>query len=144
MKDLVIRPADETDKPCVLALAQGFATSFNVELSAFESSYSQILKSKDAQLLVAAEDDCVVGYCLAFDHRAFFANGRVTWVEEIMVTEETRRSGVGRALMASIEQWATQRQSKLVALATRRAAEFYKAIGYEESATYFRKVLADA
>ena len=29
----------------------------------------------------------------------------------------------------------------LVALATRRAAPFYRAAGYEESATYFRKVL---
>jgi hypothetical protein len=28
----------------------------------------------------------------------------------------------------------------LVALATRRAAPFYRALGYEESATYFRKV----
>jgi hypothetical protein len=28
-----------------------------------------------------------------------------------------------------------------VALATRRAAPFYRALGYEDSATYFRKVL---
>ena len=33
------------------------------------------------------------------------------------------------------------RGSRLVALATRRAARFYAALGYEESATYFRKVL---
>ena len=31
--------------------------------------------------------------------------------------------------------------AKLVALATRRAAEFYRSVGYEESATYFRKLL---
>jgi len=29
----------------------------------------------------------------------------------------------------------------LVALATRQAAPFYLSLGYEESATYFRKVL---
>jgi hypothetical protein len=29
----------------------------------------------------------------------------------------------------------------LVALASRRAADFYRALGYEESAVYFRKVL---
>jgi len=38
----------------------------------------------------------------------------------------------------------TPRRSRtcvLVALATRRAAPFYRALGYEESAVYFRKVL---
>ena len=34
-------------------------------------------------------------------------------------------------------------QFTLIALATRRAAPFYRALGYEESAAYFRKVLAD-
>jgi hypothetical protein len=29
----------------------------------------------------------------------------------------------------------------MVALATRRASDFWLAIGYEESATYFRKLL---
>jgi hypothetical protein len=29
----------------------------------------------------------------------------------------------------------------LVALATRRAAPFYRALGYQDSAVYFRKVL---
>ncbi len=31
-----------------------------------------------------------------------------------------------------------------MALATRRADKFYKAIGYSESATYFKKILFDA
>ena len=31
----------------------------------------------------------------------------------------------------------------LIALATRRAAPFYRALGYAESAVYFRKVLED-
>ena len=45
------------------------------------------------------------------------------------------------ALMAEFERWATERGAALVALATRRAAPFYLALGYEESATYFRKLL---
>ena len=35
------------------------------------------------------------------------------------------------------------RDCALVALATRRAAPFYRALGYEESAVYFRKILGD-
>jgi hypothetical protein len=39
--------------------------------------------------------------------------------------------------------WAAVRDCALVALATRRAAPFYRALGYEESAVYFRKILGD-
>lgn len=81
------------------------------------------------------------GYILAFDHVTFFANGRVAWVEEMMVTPGWRRGGVGRKLMETVEQWARERGARLVAMATRRAASFYRGVGYEESAVYFRKLL---
>lgn len=83
----------------------------------------------------------IVAYCLAFDHYAFYANGRVTWVEEIMVREDLRRKGIGKDLMESVEQWAVIRESKLIGLATRRAASFYNEIGYDESAIFFRKMI---
>jgi GNAT superfamily N-acetyltransferase len=78
---------------------------------------------------------------LGFDHYTFFANGRVAWVEELMVREPFRRQNIGQCLMQAFEAWAKARGCKLVGLATRRAAAFYQAIGYEESATYFRKLL---
>jgi GNAT superfamily N-acetyltransferase len=43
--------------------------------------------------------------------------------------------------MSAFEQWAADWGCVLVALATRRAAPFYRALGYEESAIYHRKVL---
>ena len=45
--------------------------------------------------------------------------------------------------MSAFERWAVVRDCALVALATRRAAPFYRALGYEESAVYFRKILDD-
>ena len=130
---------DDVDK--VFALASDFATSFDVEKSAFSASFQQILTDDHALLLVAADDNEVVGYCLGFEHTTFFANGRVAWVEEIMVVPSRRKDGVGRALMTEFEKWSAGRGAKLVALATRRAAGFYRAVGYEESAIYFRKLL---
>jgi hypothetical protein len=44
--------------------------------------------------------------------------------------------------MSAFESWAAARDCVLVALATRRAARFYQALGYAESAAYLRKVLA--
>jgi GNAT superfamily N-acetyltransferase len=54
-----------------------------------------------------------------------------------------RGQGTGRALMDAFEEWAAAEGCALVALATRRAAPFYLALGYDESATYFRKVLVN-
>lgn len=45
--------------------------------------------------------------------------------------------------MDAFERWAAAKGCTLIALATRRAAPFYRALGYEESAAYFRKVLVD-
>jgi GNAT superfamily N-acetyltransferase len=136
-----IRPATASDSDALFALARAFATSFAVERSAFELSLSALLQSPDAFIAVATDADRVIGYIMGFDHHTFYANGRVSWVEEIMVSEDSRRAGVGRKLMESFEIWARSRQSKLIALATRRAAAFYKSLGYEESATYFRRLL---
>ncbi|EMF91272.1 hypothetical protein LEP1GSC005_1843 [Leptospira santarosai str. ST188] len=43
--------------------------------------------------------------------------------------------------MTSFEEWGKNRGSKLIGLATRRAKDFYLALGYEESALFFRKLL---
>lgn len=83
------------------------------------------------------------GYLLGFRHLTFYANGPVGWVEEIIVRHQDRGQGLGRVVMNAFEQWAAEQGCALVALATRQAAPFYHALGYEESATYFRKVLAN-
>jgi GNAT superfamily N-acetyltransferase len=136
-----LRTAQYLDAEAILALAKSFATSFVVDDQAFSRVFSELLASPQAHLAVAEADRQLVGYILGFDHDTFFANGRVAWVEEIMVSELFRRRGIGQLLMQEFETWATARGSKLVALATRRAAPFYKALGYEESAAYFRKLL---
>ena len=44
-------------------------------------------------------------------------------------------------LLVAAEDWARRRGARYVALATRRAAPFYQALGYEDSAVYFKKPL---
>lgn len=146
-----IRPATPADVDAVQALATAFATSFRVEADAFRASFAALLAAPDAALLVAEAGDegggdgggggGVIGYVLGFVHPTFYANGPVAWVEEITVEASLRRGGVGRALMDAFETWARVRDARLVALATRRAAAFYAALGYEESAIYHRKLL---
>lgn len=124
-----------------MQLAAQFATSFVVDERSFQTAFAAALHAPDAYLAVAEIDGRIVGYVLAFRHVTFFANGPVAWVEELMVDPQHRQRGVGRQLMQRVEGWAADHDCRLVALATRRAAAFYQAIGYHESATYFRKLL---
>jgi GNAT superfamily N-acetyltransferase len=83
-----------------------------------------------------------VGYLLGSVHGTFFANGPVAWIEELMVSESVRRLGVAAKLLSYAEDWARDLPTAYVALASRRAGDFYLKMDYEESATYFRKTFA--
>jgi GNAT superfamily N-acetyltransferase len=136
-----IRSATAGDADAVAGLAAELAQSFTFARTGFDRSYPALLAADDACLLLAVDGQQHLGYLLGFQHLTFYANGPVAWVEEVLVREQERGRGTGRALMDAFEQWATARGCALIALATRRAAPFYRALGYEESASYFRKVL---
>ncbi|MBE1585582.1 GNAT family N-acetyltransferase [Nonomuraea angiospora] len=139
--DLLIRRAEKADADEVFALAREFGLTFRPERGAFDAALPELLANEDALLLAAVVGGRVQGYLLGFVHLTLFANGPVAWVEEAMVGSGARRQGIGRALLEEFERWARSREAGYVAMATRRAPEFYHALGYEASATFFRKVL---
>jgi|ERR1035437_559933 GNAT superfamily N-acetyltransferase len=137
-----IRPATVDDVDAVSALARSLATTFVLEDDAFRAAFGRLSERDDVRLLVAVRNgQVVIGYLLGFVHDAFFANGPVAWIEEMCVSEPQRRRGVGLALEEEFALWAKDQGTKLIALATRRAASFYSALSYEDSATYFRRIL---
>jgi GNAT superfamily N-acetyltransferase len=136
-----VRRAGAGDIDGVAALAAELALSFQFSPEQFRVSYPALLAADGACLLLAADGGECAGYLLGFRHLTFYANGPVAWVEEVVVRGRDRGHGIGAALMDAFEGWAAAEGCALVALATRRAAPFYRALGYEESATYFRKVL---
>jgi GNAT superfamily N-acetyltransferase len=139
--DLNIRPATSEDCALVFPLAREMAVSFQVDENNFEISFHEILSDSSSICLVAEKDGEMIGYLIGFDHRAFYANGRVSWVEEIFVKENNKKEGTGKCLMDQFEVWCMERGSKLIGLATRRASGFYESIGYEASATFYRKLI---
>lgn len=137
-----IRRATTVDADSVRCLARSLATTFTLDDAAFSETFGRIMDDEGARLFVAADElGMVNGYLLGFVHDAFFANGTIAWIEEMYVSEEMRRSGVGLVLEEQFELWARNRGATLIALATRRASAFYTAIGYKESASYYRKFL---
>jgi GNAT superfamily N-acetyltransferase len=137
-----VRPAREGDAAQLFALARDMATSFVPTWEGFLTGFHGLGARADVLVLVAdGAESALDGYLLGFVHPTFYADGPVGWIEELTVRPEIRRHGVGRALVDTFEVWARSRGTRLVAVATRRAAAFYAAIGFEESAVYFRKVL---
>jgi GNAT superfamily N-acetyltransferase len=136
-----IRQADTADAGAVAVLAGELAQSFAFSREKFDLTYPRLLAAPDVCLLLAADGDEYLGYLLGFRHLTFYANGPVGWVEEVLVQGDHHGRGIGRALMSAFERWAAGQGCALVALATRRAAPFYRALGYEDSAAYFRKFL---
>ena len=137
-----IRRARLNDAASVWPLAHDFATSFTPQRAPFDATFAALVDSPDTLLLVAETPEAdVVGYLLANSHPTFHANGPVVWVEEVMVAESARRRGIGRSLMSVAEDWALETGAAYVALASRRAHDFYLALDYEESATFFKKTL---
>jgi GNAT superfamily N-acetyltransferase len=140
------RRATPNDSDQVWPLVRDFAASYEPLPGAFEQSFLDLIGRPDTLVLVAEETaetaetvSRIVGYLLANVHGTFFANGPVAWVEEVMVDKSARGRGVGRDLMEAAEAWARAVPAAYVALASRRAGDFYRALGYEDSATYFRK-----
>ena len=139
----LIRPARPDDGERVWPLARDFATSFTPERSAFDRTWKLLVGAPDTLLLVAEIDDGdITGYLLGHSHQTFLANGRVAWIEELMVEQNHRRRGIGRGLIGHAEHWARCTGAAYIALASRRAGPFYTALGYHDSAVYYKKTLS--
>ena len=138
----VIRAAQTADREHVWPLAHDFATSFQPERASFDASFDALLATPDTLVLVAETAQLsIVGYLLAASHLTFLANRPVAWIEGVMVDSNARRNGVGRALMAGAEDWSHAINAAYVALASRRARDFYLALGYKDSAVFYKKPL---
>lgn len=146
-----VRPAITSDRAAVWPLARDFATSFTVREAEFSQTFAGLVGRGAASpdgaspsLVLVAVDPAsaeIIGYLLSHTHRSFLANGPLAWVEEVMVAADRRRCGVGRALLGAAEDCARESSAAYISLASRRAGPFYRALGYEDSATFFKKPL---
>ncbi|AIE85915.1 GCN5-like N-acetyltransferase [Fimbriimonas ginsengisoli Gsoil 348] len=89
--------------------------------------------------MVAEQSEVVVGYLLAHALPTLFAGGPILEIVELVVDPEKRGEGVGRALVehALTEAWSNGCVE--VVAPTRRAAAFYEHLGFEPTATYFKR-----
>ena len=137
-----IRPAAATDAGPLFELVRTFPTPTPPSSEQFSKALDAKLPDRSSCLLVAEHEGRLAGYVSGYCHATFYAGGPTAWVDELLVIEPLRGRGIGRQLMDGFEQWATDRQSVLVSLATRGAAAFYEHRGYASTAGYYKKYFA--
>lgn len=138
----VIRQAGVRDREEVFSLVKDFSPGSIPDLLAFQTTFAALDKAAGSVLFVAENTtETVVGYILVSCRVSFLANAPVAWVEEVMVAKAWRRKQIGKALMGAAEGWAQQRGAAHITLASRQSGQFYLALGYENAATFFKKLL---
>ncbi|HPE94548.1 MAG TPA: GNAT family N-acetyltransferase [Bacillota bacterium] len=98
-----------------------------------ETKLRELLKSNKEKIFVAVMDNIVVGYVHANDYDVIYAP-HMKNIMGIAVSSNFKKQGIGRALLAAVENWAQETGAsgiRLVSGATRTGAhEFYRRCGY--------------
>jgi GNAT superfamily N-acetyltransferase len=138
---LKVRRATVADEFALFALVSLFPTPTPPSRETFAEGLRIKLRDPSGFIAVAELGGQLVGYVAGDAHETFYAGGKVAWVDEILVAENARRQGIGRALMAEFDTWAENGRCRLIGLATRAASTFYEELGFEDSSGYFKRYL---
>lgn len=119
---------------CELADVTGDAHPF---LESVRARMMELLDSRHAGVLVAEDGEGVVG-AVSFWIKPDLAHGdTVAEVPMLAVSEESRRGGVGQALMAEVRERSAEMGAALIELVTIpanvAARDFYRSLGFVET-----------
>lgn len=138
---VTVRKATEADHDRVLELVSKLGHVFEVDPDRFSQSYHFAIHDSDRTLVHVAEAGGeVVGYCLTTISPLLYSNGPSAQLQEIVVDEAKRISGVGTALVRAVEAECEARSVTQLTVAARRAGGFYDRLGYSQQAEYMRRL----
>lgn len=126
---MTIAPALASDEAAIVALwqAAGLTRPWNDP----HADFRQALDNPTSTVLVTRQDGGVAGAVMVgFD-------GHRGWVYYLGVHPESRRAGIGAALMAAAEDWLKRRDCPKIMFMVRSdnaaTKAFYAALGYEDN-----------
>ncbi|MFH1019285.1 MAG: GNAT family N-acetyltransferase [Pseudomonadota bacterium] len=138
MAHAVIRPARPDDLEALVDLLRilfGIEADFDFDAARQRQGLVMLLVHEAAVLLVAEAEGQVIGMCSGQLTISTAEGGFALLVEDVVVAEPWQGRGVGRELLAALEQWAASRKvSRLQLLADRNntaALEFYRKLGWQ-------------
>lgn len=138
---MIIEKATLQDIPQIMNLYTGLY-DFHCTLEKAQERYRSILGNKNYTLLVAREDGQILGTALVIVCTGIPEDFLV--IEDVIVNEEIRGKGIGKAIFAQIDTMAEEMQCNyaiLISSGFRKGAhQFYEKMGYVDDVRGFRKV----
>lgn len=138
LQDIHIRPAQNSDIEAMVLLLENLfllEKDFSFDSSRQRSGLTQILDRDHCVLLVAEKSGQVIGMCSGQTVISTAEGGASLLVEDVVVTKEHQRKGIGKRLLLSIKTWAEDHSiSRLQLLADHTntpALQFYEQQGWQ-------------
>ncbi len=123
-------------------LLKQLASSYAPDRVAFDESFAFLVDEQEAtSVLLVAEDatGLLTGYALTTVTPLLYTNGRSAQLQELVVDNDVRGTGVGTALIESIEALCRTLRVKQLTVASRGAADFYERLGYRSTADFLKR-----
>ena len=139
--ELIIRKANSEDIDQIFILANQLSESIHINKGIFEQNFEELIHSNNHCILVAEINQVVEGYISGNFHKAFYANGQVAFIDEIVIDSRYRNLSIGKCLIKEFEAIAKSNNSVLVSLATSGAKGFYEKLDYSSKSSYYKKYL---
>src|SRR6516162_5426767 len=143
---MTIREMEAADiAVCRILLSQ---LGYELNLQEVKRRYEEIKQKQDHEVFVGEQDGQVVALLHLYERPAFDKPPEVI-VQALVVDQNWRSTGVGKAMMDMAQRWALDRGFSSVALTSSvsrsDAHSFYNRIGYNVTATshLFRNNLVD-
>jgi len=143
MRGLNISSAKLEDFPAVFLLLKQLWPKRRLFKKRIQDLYIRRMKDNWDFLLVAKLGKKLLGFSAFTVDRNFAYAGRIAYIIELVVDEEWRGRGIGKALMKAVEKMARKLKCRAVELDsgfTRlRAHALYESMGYEKKCYFFVK-----
>lgn len=145
-KEIIIGPCLESDLPHIGRLYREFV-AFHSALDPcfmkvgnhdefFENFIRENLGNTTSKVLVARRKDLVIGYCLGviMEKPPVYADPRHGYIDNICVTEEYQRKGIGERLFREMMEWFSNqgiaRIELFAAIRNGRSTRFWRKMGF--------------
>ena len=142
-----VRKAEKRDFPAICSLMKnelGYPELNEVEAV---ERLEYFARSDEWETFVAVIDDNVAGFIGIMNGISYTIEGCYAEIAALAVSEETRRGGIGTALVGKAEAWARSRGIHEVGLHSNlqrlEAHLFYEKNGYSKKSYWFYKKLED-
>ena len=148
MRNIKIRKADKKDVSEILNLLyqlQRPKPKTSLENVTFRKRIDQYLGDKDKRIIVAEQGSRIVGIVSMMFLTRLNRTKLELYIPELVVSEDHRRSGIGKSLMESCVKIAKKKKCFRIRLESgnqrKDAHRFYKRIGFGQTALSYTRVI---